>query len=50
VKAAGHAPGPDAYLFPNHRGGRLARQRVDRSHGTAFDELAGAREVSRTAL
>jgi integrase len=28
LRAAGHPSGPDAYLFPNARGGRIARQRV----------------------
>ena len=28
VKAAGYPSGPDAHLFPNHRGGRMTRQRV----------------------
>jgi integrase len=28
VQAAGHPIGPDAFLFPNVRGGRIARQRV----------------------
>jgi integrase len=28
VRAAGHPTGPDAFLFPNSRGGRTTRQRV----------------------
>jgi integrase len=28
VRAAGHPSGPDAYAFPNVRGGRMTRQRV----------------------
>jgi integrase len=28
LQAAGHPTGPDTYLFPNVRGGRIARQRV----------------------
>ena len=28
VEAAGYPTGPDAHLFPNHRGGRMTRQRV----------------------
>ncbi len=28
VTAAGYPSGPDAHLFPNHRGGRMTRQRV----------------------
>lgn len=28
IKAAGHPTGPEAYAFPNVRGGRMSRQRV----------------------
>jgi integrase len=31
IRAAGHPTGPDAYLFPNVRGGRIARQRIGKN-------------------
>jgi hypothetical protein len=36
VRAADQPSGPDAYLFPNTRGGRIARQRV----GSILNEAA----------
>jgi integrase len=46
LRRAGRPMAPDAYLFPNVRGGRLSRQRVSRIIGEA-SRLATERLVKR---
>ena len=47
LRRAGRSTEPDAYLFPNLRGGRMSRQRVARDRRRGRSELASERLTAR---